>query len=113
MPSPNLTHEDRALLNAFRRWLDKDLGDTVESVTVFGSKARGEATPDSDLDILVLVKAGDWRLKWRVADIAYGLAVGTNVVPSVKVYTRSEWDRLRDIESEFYDSVAQDGIAAA
>jgi predicted nucleotidyltransferase len=33
-----------------------DLKDTVSSVVLFGSAARGDARPDSDLDLLVLVR---------------------------------------------------------
>lgn len=113
MSSPNLTGEDRRLLDAFRAALKQDFDDVVETITVFGSKARGEATSESDLDILVVVDSGDWRLKWNIADVAYGLAIGTDVVPSVKVYTRQEWHRLRDMKSGFYDDVLRDGIVAA
>lgn len=113
MASPNLTDEDRRFLRDYLEALDRDFSAVVETVTVFGSKARGEATPESDLDVLVLINRGDWRLKWRIADTAYGLAVGTAVVPSVKVYTRQEWERLQWLGSEFYAAVAHDGVAAA
>lgn len=34
----------------------------VEQIIIFGSKARGTATADSDLDLLVVIREGDWRL---------------------------------------------------
>ena len=113
MVAPGLTQEDRRFLAAYRDALAYDFGDVVERVIVFGSKARGEATVESDLDILVIVRSGDWRLKWNIADAAYGLAIGTSVVPSVKVYTHQEWEHLRQLGSEFYEAVVHDGVAAA
>jgi uncharacterized protein len=113
VPSPNLTDDDRSFLASYREALHESFGDIVEDVIVFGSKARGEATDDSDLDVLVLVRHSDWRLKWRIADVAYGLAIGTDVVPSVKVYARHEWDRLGEMRSEFQSAISRDGVAAA
>lgn len=112
MSAANLTPADRRLLGEFRRTVERDFGRTVRGILVFGSKARGEATEDSDLDILVLIEAGDWRLKDQIADIAYELALGTDVVPSVMVYTAAEWDHLERIGSVFHTAVSHDAVAA-
>ena len=90
----------------------RDFGTVVREIVVFGSKARGEATEDSDLDILVLIDAGDWRLKDQIADVAYELAIGTEVVPTVLVYTVAEWNRLDRIGSAFHAAVKHEGVAA-
>jgi hypothetical protein len=34
-----------------------------------------------------VIEEGDWRLKSELADVAYELAIGTDIVPSVKIYT--------------------------
>ena len=112
MGRPNLSAADRHLLDRFRTTVMRDFGHVVRDITVFGSKARGEATDESDLDILVLIEAGDWRLKDQIADIAYELAIGTDVVPSVVVYTVAEWDYLDHIGSIFRAAVTRDGVAA-
>jgi len=44
------------VLNRFRTDLDRLYGGRVERVILFGSRARGEAHPDSDYDILVFLK---------------------------------------------------------
>jgi uncharacterized protein len=110
MRNLHLTSEDQALLDSFRRALRERFGDVVKSITVYGSKARGDATEESDLDLLLVIEEGDWRLKWDIADVAYDLAIGTNVVPSVHVYTLAEWDHLREVESVFRDEVERDGV---
>lgn len=112
MNAGKLTPADRRLLDEFRERLNRDFGGVVDAIVVFGSKARGEATKDSDLDILVLIEAGDWRLKDQIADVAYDLAIGTDVVPTVMVYTTSEWDYLARIGSTFRAAVEDDGVAA-
>lgn len=112
MGSPSLTVEDRRLLNAFRETVTREFGAAVREILVFGSKARGDSTAESDLDILVLIDAGDWRFKDQIADVAYDLAIKTEVVPSVVVYTLTEWDHLGRVGSTFQAAVTHDGVPA-
>jgi len=60
------------ILTRFRAALDRAYGDRVERVVLFGSRARGDARPDSDYDIAVFLK--DMPDRWdeadRIADIA-------------------------------------------
>ena len=44
----------RAVAEEFARRVVSILGDQVESVILYGSVARGEAVPESDIDILVI-----------------------------------------------------------
>lgn len=43
--------------------------DVILSFAVFGSVARGEARPDSDIDLLVVHKPVDFRPTWEFADV--------------------------------------------
>ena len=60
------------VLTRFRAALDRVYGDRVERVVLFGSRARGDARPDSDYDVAVFLK--DLTDRWgevdRIADIA-------------------------------------------
>jgi predicted nucleotidyltransferase len=49
------TAQDRSLIEDARRRLTDVPGIHVIAVLVFGSRARGEGSPDSDLDLLVVV----------------------------------------------------------
>ncbi|MFQ5792036.1 MAG: nucleotidyltransferase domain-containing protein, partial [Acidobacteriota bacterium] len=51
-----LTLEEQAWLDAYRQALAEQFPDLVEEIVIFGSKARGEAGPDSDLDVLLIVR---------------------------------------------------------
>ncbi len=44
-----------ALLNELKSGLVKIYGDRLFSVILFGSYARGEATPESDIDVMVVL----------------------------------------------------------
>ncbi len=62
---------DRLL--AFKRDVERALPGVIEDVILFGSRARGDAQPDSDYDLAILLNSdvaddrGTWRQIWDVA----------------------------------------------
>lgn len=54
------------VLTKFRAALDELYGDRIERVVLFGSRARGDALPDSDYDVAVFLK--DLADRWAEAD---------------------------------------------
>ncbi len=51
-PNPNLAN----ILEQLRNHFQENYQDNLANVILFGSQARGDAAPDSDIDILVLLK---------------------------------------------------------
>ena len=45
----------KPILNEIKQELQKMYGDRLAYITLYGSQARNEATPDSDIDILVVL----------------------------------------------------------
>ncbi len=74
MASP-LTPLAAALLEAYARGIRERLGSRVVEVRAFGSYARGDATEDSDLDILVLIDGMTAQDRWEAIHLASGLTV--------------------------------------
>ena len=105
-----LTREEQNWLEAYRRALTQQFPGLVERLIIFGSKARGTATVDSDLDLLVVIREGDWRLKDAVTQPGYLLAIQTDVVPSIMVYTAEEWEAHRKRQVPFWQTVTRDGV---
>lgn len=59
------------VLTRFRAALDQIYGSRIERVVLFGSRARGEARPDSDYDVAVFltVLPDRWAEMDRLADL--------------------------------------------
>ena len=109
--SMRLMPEDQTWLEAYRRALAQQFPTLVQHLIFFGSKARGTATADSDLDLLVVIQHGDWRLKDAVTEAGHLLAIGMDVVPSIIVLTMEEWGRLQQRAAPFWQTVTRDGVA--
>ena len=51
-----MAETDDPVLTRFRAALDAAYGDRIERVVLFGSRARGDARPDSDYDVAIFLK---------------------------------------------------------
>ena len=105
-----VTPSEQSWLNAFSRALKSAAGDNVRRVTIFGSKARGDDNPESDLDVLVIIKDGAAGSKRKLRRVGYRLAATGEVVPSIHVYTEGEWESRKRSGSLFRQRVEHDEI---
>jgi predicted nucleotidyltransferase len=106
MPDQTLS----AILQAVRRELAQTLGDRLDAIVLFGSRARGEARPDSDIDVLVVVRGefdyGD--LMRRTSPGLAALALQNDMVISRVFVAREQYDRAR---IPFLLNVRREGVA--
>ena len=79
----SLTAIDRAALDSFCDRTRDALGPNLLDLRLFGSKARGDASAEADLDVLVVV-AED-----RVLDLAFDVNLEHDVYISPRVVTRA------------------------
>lgn len=87
------------VLAEIKQRLNETLGDNVERIILFGSRARGDAHKDSDYDVLLLVKKHTKELEDQINDIAYDMLDRygklVNIFDSeVAVYEKAKIDPL-------------------
>jgi predicted nucleotidyltransferase len=106
-----LTPDEQAWLDVFRHALVEQYPDMIYRMMIYGSKARGDSHPDSDLDILLIVgnEAGPLRRAFR--RLGYDLAVTFNTVPSILAYTQEEWERRKQSGSPFREAVERNAVS--
>lgn len=92
----SLTREEQEWIDSYRKLLDQQFPDLVEDMRIFGSKARGDSHQESDLDVLLIIREGNWRVKHDIREPGYSLSIEKNVVPSILVYTLKEWNYRRE-----------------
>jgi predicted nucleotidyltransferase len=73
-------------------------------VALFGSAARGEMRPDSDLDILVIrpddIDFGERQWRTQVADFAEDLTAATGNDTRILEWSVSEWHAAKDAREQ-------------
>ena len=79
-------------------------------VILYGS-ARGEAGPESDYDLLVLLDGPvDWRLEDQIRQRLYGLELETGTVVTINAYNRADWRSPLYRAMPFTQNVEREGI---
>ena len=78
-----------------------------ERIVLFGSAARGEAGPGSDLDLLV-IKSGDYHCG-RLTEEIYRSLIGVGRAVDVVVVTPKDVDRYRDSPALVIASALREG----
>jgi uncharacterized protein len=79
---------DALILDRLRHALDELYGDRIERVVLFGSRARGDAGPDSDYDIAVFLRGltDRWRELDRLAELSADFLENSDVFIDAKPY---------------------------
>lgn len=79
-----------------------------ERIYLFGSVARGEAGPDSDYDLLIVVPDDTPPARKR-SRLAYEVLRGTGAAADVLVCTHSYFERRRSLRASLPGTVLREG----
>ena len=106
-----LSHGERTALAVFIDHLRQRYGDGLLRVVLFGSKARGDFDGESDLDVLVVVRAqDDWRCWEEITDLTSRLLLDTGVNISALVRDEARYQWWTTHHAPIYNSIQRDGV---
>jgi hypothetical protein len=77
-------------------------------IFLFGSKARGDAGPDSDYDLMVIVP-DDAALERRSGAMAYDCLWECRIAADILVWTQSSFNRRKHIVSSLPATIMREG----
>lgn len=85
--------------------------DPEAKAILFGSRARGDAEPDSDWDLLVLTKKNDTESLNRalLSDLLHQVEMPNDWIISLIVRNQDEWNDRYSV-TPFFDSIQREGI---
>ena len=109
MTTRTFTEQETALLRRIRETVHAI--EPNAQIILYGSRARGDAEPDSDWDLLVLLDGA--ATYGRIDDVRhhlYALEVDTNTIVNSIVRSREEWDSPRYGAMSFHENVQREGM---
>jgi predicted nucleotidyltransferase len=96
------------ILDKFKVLLMKRIN--LNYLILFGSRARGDADPDSDMDVLVVVDELSKEVEDYISDCAWEASVKHGIVMVPIVFSIHEWERSPERSSLLADAVRAEGI---
>jgi uncharacterized protein len=104
-----LQEKENLGLQAFRDRLQQSFRGKVRQLALFGSKARGESSLDSDLNVLVIIEDEDRILRREIIDIASELSLEYDILISPRVIGEQNWKSRQ--EFRLFRNIARDAVA--
>jgi predicted nucleotidyltransferase len=103
-----MSSELQQILAELRRQFEALYGERLERVVLYGSQARGDATPDSDIDVLVVLtgEVDVGKELWRISAVTSDLSISHNVLVSTVVMSAKQYHGR---QSSFLSNVVREG----
>lgn len=108
MTMVSLSPQEIRALEEFKQRLMQRFGDEVVTMTLFGSRARGEGNEDSDVDVLIMTRSESRKRRDAILDMAndilleYEIDIAPMVVGEVRYRTilDREWQIGKEIQRD-------------
>jgi len=104
-----MTAQDIEVVEKFKALVSKKV--IIHEVRVYGSRARGKATENSDLDVLVVVESLDDAIEKYISDCAWETGFPEDIIIIPVVITLDTLKNSPIRESVFIENVYREGIA--
>lgn len=95
-------------LDVFVEKVLENYRNNIENIILFGSVVRGEVKEDSDIDVLVVTRDEDYRLRRALISIAFDVFLGTGENISVKVLSKDDFEAHKNFS--FLKKVNSEGV---
>jgi predicted nucleotidyltransferase len=106
----HLSEAERQTLVDFVQGLRERYDGQTRSVILFGSRARGEAEPESDMDVAVVLSTASAEAVREVRYLAVEVWLKHGIYISTRVWSQAHWRRLEKLQTLLYQNITRDGI---
>lgn len=101
---------DENVLSSFAARLRQSLPHAT--LWAFGSRVRGDATPESDMDICVVVDRLDRSVRALIRQVAWEIGFANDVVITTVKYSRDAFEHGPPSVSPLVRTVLKEGVSA-
>ena len=103
---------DQQIVEELKRRIPAEVLPHIRELILYGSRVRGDAADDSDLDLVALVDEKTPELEYVLDEIAYNVMWDRDFKPmiSLKVFTEDRFRAAAAKGFSFYRNVMREGI---
>ena len=105
-----LTDKEKQAALKFVEKVRQLVGDRLVTVVLFGSRARGEAEPDSDMDILVVVSDVNPEIQKAIHYLAAEVWLDCGIFLSTLVWSEAHQHKVESLRTLLYQNILRDGL---
>lgn len=103
-----LTEIENKAVQDFVGGIKEKYGKNIEKIIMFGSKARGDFSQDSDIDILVVTN--NKNISRTISDEAFDILLKYGVYLSLKIMELSHFQKINNVMTGFSQNIKKEGI---
>ena len=104
----NLAPNESAALEKLKHVLARDFG--LVELRLFGSKARGDSDPESDMDVLIVLESYDWEREKAISHLCFEINIEHGVLLIPVLYSKAEYESDLTKITPFYQNVRKEGV---
>lgn len=104
----NLTRDESTALSELKEALVRDF--PLVELRLFGSKARGDSDPESDIDVLVVLEDMSWDIEKAVSRLCFNINIEHGVLLVPVLYSRADYESELTRVTPFYQNVRTEGV---
>ena len=103
-----MTLEEETALDELT-WALRERYDVI-SVMVYGSKARGDDAPDSDIDVMIVLDEYTPEIEVAIDELVYDINLAHDCLISVVIFGQRELEEGPLAESPLYKRILVEGV---
>ncbi|MBN1359618.1 MAG: nucleotidyltransferase domain-containing protein [Sedimentisphaerales bacterium] len=100
--------EEKAALDELKGILQEKYA--VDCVVVYGSKARGDDAPDSDIDVMIVLDEYTPETEAVIDELVYDVNLAHDCLISTVLFGRQELEQGPLAESPLYKRILAEGV---
>ena len=104
-----LNKNEKAAIRSLKNELSRRF-DLVD-LRLFGSKVRGEDTPESDMDVMIELAGTNPEIESQIYDIIFEINLKNDIFISAIIFSKNEIDEGPMAESPIYKVIQREGIS--